>query len=254
MRFGRRTAIVVSMAAAGVVALVGVAMAATSSTAVFTFSPDKVPKRSYEKGKLFVHTHTNYHGVNGAATRRAQLNFDDDIKIRTRGIPRCNKSNISGGATMAQAMAQCGRAKIGSGKAQAAAGPNTVNACVLAFNGKPSNGRPTILLFTRANAAPPFTIDCSSPSTNTAGNTNVLLEGVLKNASGDFGKQLDVNHIDAASPLPLTDFRVTIKRGRYVSGRCHDSNKTWNLKTKFTYVGPSGTQTVRDSQTCKVKR
>jgi hypothetical protein len=254
MRFGRRTAIVISMAAAGAVALVGVAMAATSSTAVFTFSPDKVPKRTYKAGKLFVHTHTNYHGVSGAATKRAQLYFDDDIKIRTKRIPRCSRSDLGGTITLRAAMAKCGRAKVGSGKAQAAAGPNIVNACVLAFNGKPSHRRPTILLFTRANAAPPFTINCSSPSTNTQGNTNVLLQGVLKGASGDYGTQLDVNHIDSASPLPLIDFRVTVKRRRYVSARCHDSNKTWNLKAKFTYLNPSGTQTVHDSQSCRVER
>src|SRR5919108_64302 len=58
------------------------------------------------------------------------------------------------------------------------------------------------------------------------GNTTVVLAGVLKNATGDFGKRLDINHITAASPLPLTDF--TVQRGKYVSARCHDADKTWN--------------------------
>ncbi|MGH2926493.1 MAG: hypothetical protein ACRDK1_11055 [Solirubrobacterales bacterium] len=253
MRFGRRTAVVIAVAAASALAVVGVAMAATRSTAVFNFSPDKVPKKTYKPGKLFVHTHTNYSSTS-SKTQRAQLYFDDDFKIRTRGIPQCNKSKISGTVTMQAAMAACGRAKVGSGKAQAAAGSNTVNACVLAFNGKPSNGKPTLLLFTRANVAPPFTINCSSPSTNTQGNTNVLLVGLYKGATGDFGTQLDIDHIDSASALPLTDFRTTIKRGRYVSARCHDKNRTWNMKTKFTYLSPSGTQTVNSSETCRVQR
>ena len=182
MRFGRRSAIVASVVAASAVAVAGVAIAATRSTAVFSFSPDKVPKRTYKAGKLFVHTHTNYNS-NTSKTKRAQLYFDDDFKIRTRGIPECNKSKISGTVTMRAAMAACGRAKVGSGKAQAAAGSNIVNACVLAFNGKPSNGKPTLLLFTRANVAPPFTINCSSPSTNTNGNTNVLQVGLYKRAT-----------------------------------------------------------------------
>jgi hypothetical protein len=252
MRLGRRTAVVISVVAASALGVVGVAIAATSSTAVFSFSPDKVPKRTYKAGKLFVHTHTSYNS-NTSKTKRAQLYFDDDFKIRTKGIPKCNKSNISGTKSLAQAMAACGRAKVGSGKAQAAAGPNTVHACVLAFNGKPSNGKPTLLLFTRAAVAPPFTIDCSNPSTNTNGNTNVLLVGHYKGASGDFGTQLDINHIDTASALPLTDFKTTIKRGRYVSARCHDRNKTWNVKTKFTYLSPNGTQTIHSTQSCRVK-
>ncbi len=253
MRFGRRTAIVASVATAGVLAAVGAAIAATSSTAVFSFSPDKVPKRTYQAGKLFVHTHTSY-GSSTGKTDRAQLYLDDDFKIRTKGIPECNKSKISGTKSLAQAMAACGRAKVGSGKAQAAAGSNTVHACVLAFNGKPKNRKATLLLFTRANAAPPFTISCSNPSSNTQGNTNVLLEGIYRRASGDYGTQLDIDHINAASPLPLTDFRTTIKRRRYVSARCRDRNKTWNLKTRFTYTNPNATQTVHSKQSCRVKR
>jgi hypothetical protein len=125
---------------------------------------------------------------------------------------------------------------------------------VLAFNGKPRNGKATLLLFTRANAAPPFTMSCSKPSSNTQGNTNVLLEGIYRPTSGDYGTQLDIAHINAASPLPLTDFRTTVKRGRYVSARCHDRNKTWNLKTKFTYTSPDAKQTIHSKQTCRVKR
>jgi hypothetical protein len=253
MRFGRRTVIAMSALAAGALAFVGIALAATTSTSVFKFTPDKVPKRTYKAGKLFVHTHTNYHGVNGAATKRAQLSFDDDFRIRTKGIPTCRTSKVSSTITMQAAMAACGRAKVGSGKAEAAAGANTVHACVLAFNGKRSNRRPTLLLFTRANAAPPFTIDCSSPSTNTQGNTNVLLRGVYKNARGDYGKQLDIDNINVASPIPLTDFKVTVKRGRYVSARCHDRNKEWNVRTKFTYVSPNSTQTIHSSQACTVQ-
>ena len=96
-------------------------------------------------------------------------------------------------------MAACGRAKVGSGKAQAKLPAPVRKGCVLAFNGKPSGGRPTLLLFTRAKRAT-VTINCSSPPTNTNGNTNVLLVGVLKGASGDFGTQLDINHITPAPP------------------------------------------------------
>ena len=54
---------------------------------------------------------------------------------------------------------------------------------------------------------------------------------------GDYGKQLDVNNIikDAshpnASPFPLADLNVSIQRGSYVSARCFDADRTWNLQT-----------------------
>ncbi len=82
----------------------------------------------------------------------------------------------------------------------------------------------------------------------------MLLEGVIKGASGDYGFQLDINHITSSATLPLSDFRVRVKRGRYVSARCHDKSRKWNLKTKFTYVNPSGTQTVNSHQDCRIRR
>ena len=173
--------------------------------------------------------------------------------------PKCNKSQISGTKTMAQAMAACGTKLIGKGTATAKAGTNTVHACVLAFNGAGTGGH--VLLFTRANASPPFTISCSNPSSNTQGNTNVLLDGKWAanptSLGGDYsgGRQLTFANIHAASPLPLTDFNVTTGKptvanaGNYASARCHDSNHQWNMKVKFTYNG-GATQTRNPTQTC----
>ncbi len=116
-----------------------------------------------------------------------------------------------------------------------------------------------MLLFTRANAAPPFTINCANRKNNTAGNTNVLLDGALKPAGiAGYGKLLDFNHIHAASPLPLTDFNVTVGKGapgavnakNWISARCSHLNKTWKMRTKFTYN--AGTQTKNATQKCTV--
>jgi hypothetical protein len=258
MRSKRRIAAVLTLATAGALAVAGIAYA-TSSTVTMHFSPSNVPTSTYQAGQINVHTHTNYTNVNSNFTDKAQLNFDNDFKVNTSARPKCDKTKISGTKTMKQAMAACGSALIGKGTATAAAGANTVHACVLAFNGSGTGGH--VLLFTRANAAPPFTIDCSNPSSNTAGNTNVLLDGKYSanpsSLGGDYanGKQLLFSGIHAASPLPLTDFNVTVGKptvsnaGNYVSARCHDGNHQWNLKTKFTYNG-GATQTVNASQTC----
>lgn len=248
MSIGRSSVVVVALAVTGALGLMGIALAGGDSTATLKFSPDTVPKKTYAKGRLTVHTHTDYTGP--TKTSRTQLNFDDDLKISTKRIPRCAVGDISGNITMQQAMAACGNAKVGSGKAQAnAVVPGDVKGCVVAFNGEPSGGRSTLLLFTRLNVI--GSIDCSNPSTNTSGNATVLLQGLLKGASGDYGTQLDFNNIPQT--LPLSDFRVSVKRGRYVSARCHDKSHKWNMKTKFTYTNPSGTQTVNDSQACHVR-
>ena len=143
MRVSRRSVVVVAMALAGALALGAVALGSGNSTATFQFTPDQVPKDVYAKGSLFVHTHTDYTTA-GTKTSRAQLNFDDDLKINTAGFPQCNSTSISGNLTLKQAMAACGSTKVGSGTAQAnLTSPGDVHGCVLAFNGKPTGGTPT---------------------------------------------------------------------------------------------------------------
>jgi hypothetical protein len=253
---GRRSAIVTALAIAGALGVAGIALGAGDSTATLEFGPDRVPKDTYRKGSLFVHTHTDY--TLATKTSRAQLNFDDDIKLNTQGVPRCDASDVSGNQTLQQAMNNCGTARVGSGRAEAnLATPGDVKGCVLTFNaqdGNPSVGgnQPGILLFTRLKFPPIGTFSCANPASNGGGDVTVLLQGALKGASGDFGTQLDVNNIPQT--LALSDFMVTVKRGSYVSARCHDADRRWNLRTKFTYTNPSSTQTVNDSQTCEVSQ
>ena len=133
-------------------------------------------------------------------------------------------------------MATCSKALVGNGTAQATAnGVFNVNGCVLLFNGQPQGGKPTLQVFTRVQASNPSKITCANPSSNTQGNATILLTGVLKPASGLYGKVLDVDHITQAATFPLTIFKTTIKKGNYISARCAATNKTWNMKTTWTY-------------------
>jgi hypothetical protein len=250
MRFGRIP--VVALVLAGALAVAGIARAAGDSTATLEFSPDKAPKDVYRKGSLVVHTHTDYTGT--TKTSRAQLDLDDDLKITTGGVPRCATSKLTGNKTMAQAMSACGNALVGTGTAEAnLVTPGDSHGCVLAFNALDANSsvggnQPGIILFTRLQLGGSFS--CANPASNSGGGVTVVLPGALKGASGDFGTQLDVNKIPQT--LPLSDFRVTVERGSYVSARCHDADRQWNLRAKFTYASPTGTQTVSDSQPCQV--
>jgi hypothetical protein len=264
MHIRMRYAAFLALAAVAAVALAGIALAApdgnTSSVKGSGFKPAKLPKNTYKSGALITHTHTNYahpgNELQGGFTDRAQLYFDNDGKLNPTGVPRCAKAKISGNLTMKQAMAKCGKAKVGTGRAQALAGTSAVNGCVLVFNGSPTpQGQPTDLILTRLQASVPSSINCANPATNTNGNVTVLLEGVVKrnpaSLGPDFkrGNMLDVNHIPRT--LPLTDFRVTTKRGKYISSRCHDSNKRLNIKGKFTY-SDGQSDTVASAKACKV--
>jgi hypothetical protein len=270
MRTRMRYGVPFALAAIAAVALVGIALAAadgnSSSLSGSKFSPSTLPKTTYKAGSLFVHTHTNYahpgSTLQGGITDHAQLYFDDDGKLNPTGVPTCAKSAIAGNIDMAAAMAQCGSAKIGSGKAAAiliqAGTPHNINACVLLFNGKKNAaGQATNLVFTRAQASVPSSISCSDPAHNHQGNTTVLLEGTIKanptSLGGDFsgGKMVDYPHISQASPFPLTDFQVTVKRGGFISARCHDTDHKLNFKGKFTY-SDGQSDTVSTSQTCTV--
>jgi hypothetical protein len=252
MRITRRSAAILALATAGALAVAGIALAAAHSTVSFSFTPSNVPTNTYQKGKIFVHTHTNYTnpGNNrpGGATKRAQLNFDDDFKVNPGATPKCNPT----GGDLAHAMAQCGRAKIGKGTAKATAnGAFTIRGCVLAFNGKRSGGHPTVRLFTRVDVSAPSRVGCRDPRHNHQGNATVILKGIIKGSpiGGDFGRQVDFNHITSAAAFPLTDFQVGVQKGNYISARCHDGNHRWNLRTKFTYNNNTK-QTVRSSKAC----
>jgi hypothetical protein len=251
MRIRRRYAAIFALMAAGALVTAGLALGDTApdgnvSSVAFKVKPSKEPKKTYHKASLTVHTHTTFADPGnkpaGGSTDRVQLLIDDDIKINSNAAPTCS-GNFPSGTTMAQAMATCGNAKVGTGTAETAPTPNAFPGCVLDFNG---TGR-QIVLFTRVDFSPPA--DCSNPSSNAGGDVSVTLFGKLKHASGDFGTLLDVD--TSTTALPLSDFVSNIKRGKYVTARCHDGNHKWNVKGTHTYSdGEKNVDSVK--QTCHV--
>jgi hypothetical protein len=240
--------------AIAMLAIGGIAYGVTHnvSHASVKFKPTKVPKKKYKGGKITVHTDTVFahpgDRARGGFTHRVQIYFDKDIKFNTKNYPKC-AGGFPANTTMALAMAQCKKAKIGTGTASTAP-PSDFPGCVIAFNGKPQGKKPTVVLFTRVTIPGPQA-DCSNPAQNNKGTTSVTLTGLLKGASGKFGTQLDVNNIDNA-PLPLDDFTASIKRGNYVAARCHEKDKTWNSKIVHTYSGTGEPPiTVNYAQKCK---
>jgi hypothetical protein len=251
MRIRRRRAAIFAVAAIGALAAAGAAFAITNntSTLAFKFSPSTgLSKTTYKSGSLFVHTHTNFahpgDKANGGFVKDVKLYFDSDLKFNASAAPVCNKNLAN--TTEKQAMALCGSSLVGKGTAQATSTANaTINGCVIAFNGPPSSGNPTILLHSRFVMNPP----CPNPSTSTAGSVDAILKGTLTAAGkAGYGKKLDVPNIDT-QPLPLKDFTTTVQKGSYVQGRC--SASPLHIQGVFTYSGSGqAPDTVLASQAC----
>jgi hypothetical protein len=252
MRNRRRLAAILAVAAVGALAAAGAALAITNnvSSVNFKFTPNSPPfsKTTFKSGSLFVHTHTDFASpgvkAQGGFVKEVKLFFDSDMKFNPGSVPVCSQSLAN--TNEAQAMAKCGNALVGRGKAQATntAGA-TIPGCVLAFNGpKNSAGQPTIILHSRF-----VMTDCSSPSTNTGGSVDAILKGTLKPANkAGFGKMLDVPNIDQ-QPLPLKDFTTTVKKGNYVQARC--SASPLKIQGVFTYSGTGQSpDTVNATQAC----
>jgi hypothetical protein len=273
-----RTAIALALATAGTLAVTGIALAAASSTVVFSFSPSN-PHGELVAGQLSFGTHTEYTGATDQTTR-IQLSFDDDFQFKPNSIPRCRPAEISGNITMQEAMQACGppagaaknayfspSTAEANGTALFNLGTEFPTACVLAFNG--SGQLREILLFIRVKIDQHLgPIDCGSPTTNTDGDQSFLVEGDLKAnpaIGGDFtdpdncsapdprrGCQLDLTDV-TNPPLRLVDLNVELRRANYFRARCIDppaGNRRWNLQATFTYATPPGTQTVNASRAC----
>lgn len=269
-RWPRAThSVTLAVALIGTVVGAGIAFAAndgnTSSLSAH-FSPHRVPQWQFKRGELNLHAHTTYaHSPSdpkGAMLERLAVALDDDFKLDVDAVPTCDHPLVN--LTMKQAVAACGKSRVGTGTARVTDGAHSFPACLLAFNAQPSDGKPGLLLYTRWEfAGPNSTIDCSHPAPNVEGNVTWVFAGELKRGRGDFGRRLVVDHISSfqvgggkgpgvgGSKIALTDLRLALKRREYVRARCHDRNKTWNVKGKFTYTDGQS-DTSRSTQTCRV--
>jgi len=255
MGIRKRSAVLLALAAVGVIAVAGIAIAAPTSSFTFSFAPSNVPAATYQNGALSTDLKTTYTnpGNNnpGGAVERTQIYLEKNWKINPAAATKCSSSQLSG-KTMAQAMAACKTALVGTGTATATAnGLFTINGCVLLFNGQPQSGLPTLKVFTRVQASNPSNITCGSPATNNQGNATVLLNGVFKPATGLYSKVLDVDHITQAASFPLTEFKTTVKHGSYASARCAAVDHLWHMQVTWTYNNATK-KTVSKTQQCTV--
>ncbi len=237
--------------AIGIAATIGVtsvASAANTQELSVKFSPAKAPKRSYAGGSLDTTTTTGLAGGTLIAPpTNSKVYFDDDIKFDSKGLATCSAAKLQSTITSV-AKQLCRSSIVGSGKAVTAIGgipTSQVESVVTAFNGKRKNGKPTLILHNRSDSIA----------------TTVVLTGVLKDASGDYGKYLEV----PVPPLPLDSSVISfqLKTGRtyraggskhnFVAARCADANHKWNFKSRFFYKG-NPPLTSFATQNCTVRK
>jgi hypothetical protein len=276
MRFRKRY-FILAFAAVAALAVGGVASANhtsnVSSLPTWNVTPNALPgsgggpsgSGTSAAVRLDVQTHTNYSHPGdkpqGGYAKQVRLDFDDDIVLNLTGIPSCT-ATFASTTTLAQAWERCGPGADTSPEVNAYLSPSTAVSgtsstapasnfpgCTLVFK----KGASSLLLFARVTLVANGTANCSSPATNTTGNTSVTLAGSLVNqgtAAGDYQWKLTVPGIDNL-PLPLDDFKAGVKRASVFKARCQDSNKLLHLKGNFIYSGTGqAADTVIKTKAC----
>lgn len=213
------------------------------------FSPKKLGKKTFTPAALEVTTAlSNPSSSNGVPvpTTNVVIDFDQNVKIFTKGVPTCSASQLQSVSTEI-ALEKCGKAKIGSGTGTALLPVGgkvfTINPVVTAFNGAPKGGKPVILLHVYST---------------TPIQTTLVLTGTVKsyNKQG-YGPRLDVEvPLLAGGAGALTYFNVKVKKtyrykGKsvsYISAKCPNSKK---LKARSVFTFKDG-QTANPTyvQTC----
>ena len=213
-------------------------------------TPTKLSKSDYTPGALKVSTmltnSTSPTGVPAPAVHVA-FDFDKRVKLFTKGLPTCDPAKIQSASTEV-AEQDCGKAKIGSGRAGVLLPISgtvvPVKQVVTAFNGVPEGGHPVILLHAYGTTPSPVTL--------------VLIGKVLNYGKQGYGTRLDVEIPKLLGGTgALTEFEVKIeKRWKYkgdrrsfISATC-TKPKTLKARAAFTFLdGEHITATAKHS--CK---
>lgn len=257
----KRPTLIVGIAVAALAALVAsVAVAGTPVTGAdgnsqsidVKIGPKKLSKTALTPASLEVTTKvttSNPTGVPSPATR-VVVDFDKNATLFTKGLPTCTSNQLQNTSTEV-AEQQCGRAKIGSGRAEALIPVGTkiypAQQVVTAYNGVPQGGKPTVLLHSYGTV--PL-------------QTTLILNGVVSNYNKEgYGPRLDVEvPLLAGGAGALLEFNVKIdkkfkykgKQRSFVSAKCPNNKK---LKARGAFTFKDGeTITAYSKQSCAQKK
>jgi len=219
--------------------------------------PPKLPKKTFDKGaaltvRVFATGASGIppHDTIPTEAKTSDVDFDKDIKFTTKGLPRCDVSQIGGDT--ASARAACPKSIIGDGSATAQCdGGLSIPTTVTAFAGTPKDS-PNIIF--HAYAQPPVAT------------TLPIVGTLIDSPKPGFGKRLHVP-VDMllGGACTLTDFTVTteatLKSGHgshkkvthLISGRCKgDKSLAISSDWEF-YFGAPSVSDIATTVPCRAK-
>ena len=251
-RWGRRLGVAVALI--GAVTIVATAAAHTSPIGAGSISPSTLPKKRFAPVSLHILVKLVTDDADGIPDplTNLKLDFDDDGRITTTGLATCDPAQLEN-TTTAAALGLCGPAQVGSGAAQVrvpvSASYQQYPATLTAFNGLPRGGKPTLVVHARADDL---------------GFTEILVGTIRDSRAGkDFGKALSIPFPALPAGAVVSSFEMTIdrtwtteggKRASYLSARCHDRNRTLNVRGTPALAGFPRNLVGEFSQRCRVKR
>ena len=278
MRIRGRSAVVLTLIAAGALAAGLFAFAASAaadppacdpgtsatdnkSCVNFQVLPSN-PGATAKPASLFVHTHTNYahpgNKAQGGFAKTVTLLFDNDWTITAGTVPTCT-TRSSAGRTSAAGVGACGPgagashnaylspATGVSGRASTAP-PSNFNGCMLVFSGP--LGRQPDDHPVHARDPGPRDGQLRQPRRPTRRATRAsLLNGTITPPAWPASARSSPSRVDTL-PLPLDDFTALLKRGNYFKAKC---SATPRIRGTFAYSGTGqAADTSNATQTCEV--
>jgi hypothetical protein len=250
-RWGRRLGVAVALI--GALSLAATAAAHTSPIGAGSISPSTLPKKRFAPVSLHLLVKLITDDADGipAPLTNLKLDFDDDGRITTTGLATCDPAQLEN-TTTATALSLCGPAQVGTGLAQVRVPVGDsfqqYPATLTAFNGLVQGGKPTLVVHARSDDL---------------GVTQVLVGTIRDSKAGkDFGKALSIPFPPLPAGAVVSSFEMTIdrtwtaggKQASYLSARCHDRNRTLNVKGTPALAGFPRNLVGEFSQRCRVKR
>ena len=242
---------------AAVVAVVAMLVPAVANAQVQSLvvdvSPTKLDKKKFKPATIFVDVITDNNDEAGQnpdqppSADRTQVDFSPNMKFTPSAVPQCDvPASALNNTNTETATDLCGKDSIvsvpGEGKTEATVlidpnplvngeTPVPIDVVVTAFNGFEKD---SLYLHARADAV----------------NNTSVLPGKLKKGPSGFGRTLDVTIPDLLAGA-ISDFKTTVKAGKYVQARCKDKTPTFQARTD--YENHSSTTATADDP-CKQKK
>jgi hypothetical protein len=249
-------AVVASAAFAGPVGAPVPSADGNSQAVGAVIAPKNLFKKTFSPASLEVTTKLTTSAASGvpSPTTSVVIDFDKNATIFAKGIPTCDPALLQSQSTEI-ALEKCGKAKIGSGSAEALLPVGgkiyTINQTVTAFNGVPKGGKPVVVLHSYGT---------------TPIQTTLVLIGTVSNFNKEgFGPRLDVEvPLLAGGSGALTYFNVKIdkkykykgKPASFLSAKCPNSKKLKG-RSVFTFLDgqtSNPTYTQKCTQKAEPKR